>query len=316
MKNHGRVSLLRYLSLVLAAAAVSISCSKADEGSESVSDSNSNMADFAQGAVGSMANESESGVVGTSAMPFIFPEEQANYGPLSTCTWSSARSVSCASSTIAVNWGGCTSVGGDLTLTGGWTSTFNSSAACSAFESSGGPGNGNHLTRTSASGFTVRFSSGMRVTSSTEAHTAYDGTAIPETGIRVQQTSATVTDRSITIFGLHRILRGPRGTKWFDHSLKTDAALTVTGTRSGGTRTVNGTLTVFHNLARYTATNVMTNVKWGTSTCCYPTSGTIATSFSGTVTGTATTTFTTNCGIASFVDTTGTTSTVTLRSCE
>jgi hypothetical protein len=172
------------------------------------------------------------------------------------------------------------------------------------------------VTRTASSGLIVRFASGAKLTTSTEAHTAYDGTTIPATGVRVEQTSATATDRSITVYGLHRVLRGPRGTKWFDHSLKTNSAITVTGTRANGNRTVNGTLVVYHNIASYTATNVMTNVKWETSTCCYPTSGTIATTFTGSLTGTATTSFTSTCGSASFTNTSGTTSTVALTACE
>jgi hypothetical protein len=95
----------------------------------------------------------------------------------------------------------------------------------------------------------------------------------------------------------------------------TSSGLTTTGTRAGGDRVISsGTVTLYHNLAKYTATNSFNSVTWGSSTCCYPTSGSVTTTFTGTKSGTGTMTFTSTCGAATYVDSTGS-SNVTLTQC-
>ena len=124
---------------------------------------------------------------------------------------------------------------------------------------------------------------------------------------------------SIAINGLHRILKGPKGTVWFDHSIRTSQNLVIGGNRLQGDRTINaGAIDVFHNLGKYTATTTFssaTPVVWGNSGCCYPTSGTVSTVFSN-KTGTATLTFSTVCGVASMTDTIGGTTSVIMSPCD
>lgn len=125
------------------------------------------------------------------------------------------------------------------------------------------------------------------------------------------------TTRTIAIGGIHRVLTGPRGTVWFDHSLETTTDLTVTGTRALGTRTITaGAVKLYHNRAEYTATSTFdgTNqVKWGSSSCCYPTAGKITTVLTGSLTGSMSLEFTSTCGSALFTDRDGSTSTVSLN---
>jgi hypothetical protein len=121
--------------------------------------------------------------------------------------------------------------------------------------------------------------------------------------------------RTVVINGIRRTMTGPLGRSWFDHSI-TSTGLTVTGTRAAGTRTVSGTMTMFHNLASYKATHAFNNVTWGSSSCCYPTSGSVSTSLTGTRTGNVSLDFSSTCGQATFTDTDSSTSTVTLNQCQ
>jgi hypothetical protein len=65
----------------------------------------------------------------------------------------------------------------------------------------------------------------------------------------------------------------------WDHTVSTGAGgLTVTGEGPG--RTVSGAVTVQHNLARYTATATFNAVGYGEVGCCFPTTGSVTTTFS------------------------------------
>ena len=88
-----------------------------------------------------------------------------------------------------------------------------------------------------------------------------------------------------------------------NHSLHTDSPVTVTDdtilTRFD--RVVDGgSLKIDHNIAKYTTTIVPSAVTWGSSGCCYPTSGSFAVSFSGSISGSGTLTFATTCGKATW----------------
>lgn len=115
----------------------------------------------------------------------------------------------------------------------------------------------------------------------------------------------------------------------FDHTLSTyssattNTPLTVALTSSSrvandDVHTVNGTLYLQHNLLKMTAQAVFTNVVHTIgSGCCFPTGGTVVTTFSGSVNNglKETMAFTTNCGQANFTSVTGAKSTITLSHC-
>jgi hypothetical protein len=52
-------------------------------------------------------------------------------------------------------------------------------------------------------------------------------------------------------------------------------------TISGDTRHVSGTVNVQHNLLKYTAKTTFNDVTYGDGACCFPTSGSVTTTFDG-----------------------------------
>jgi hypothetical protein len=291
----------RFLFLqTLLVAILFLGCQKNSDSSEATQDSSSNTSQSAMGIAGGIASDSEAGSLG------LIAEQVSNeIASRAACAFSTVRTCSGAIGTLA--WNSCTI--GTITMTGGWTSSYGSNTQCTNNLTS--PlANSDYVVRTST-GSTATFASGVSLTTDTIAHSAYDGTSIPGGGIGITVASGT---RTVTVVGLHRILRGPSGRKWFDHSIT--ASLSMSGTRAAGTRVVTGTMTLYHNLASYTAANTFNSVTWGDSSCCYPTSGNIATTLSGAASGTINLAFTSTCGAATFTDTTGTTSAVALTYCE
>ncbi len=221
----------------------------------------------------------------------------------SSCSVTTA--TTCVGNTATVAWAGCTIDGGRATLSGGWTEVFSAGGCVRPL------GNGLSVTRTTT-GETLTHANGATRTTDTNGGTAWDGTVIPSSGVTTSRTGVT---RTIVINGVHKLKKGPKGTTWFDHFI-TSTGMTVTGARSTNNRAISGTLTLYHNRAKFTAVNTFNAVTYGDSTCCYPTSGNISSNHTaGSKSGTSTLTFTNTCGDANFVDTDGTASTVTLDQC-
>ena len=105
--------------------------------------------------------------------------------------------------------------------------------------------------------------------------------------------------------------------KFWDHTVSTGASgITVTG--SGASRVASGTITVQHNLAKYTTTTTFNNVAFGDTTCCFPTGGSVSTKFEDgpDVNKTESLAFSGGaCGEATLTAADGTTSAVTLQHC-
>ena len=68
-------------------------------------------------------------------------------------------------------------------------------------------------------------------------------------------------------------------TKIVDVTVSTGSPLTFMV--SGSTRVLSGSVTVQHNVARYTATATFDAVVFGQAGCCFPTSGTVTATFGG-----------------------------------
>jgi hypothetical protein len=299
------------IAAILICAALVAACDKdLDASIDSIIDSPANISESAAATIGSIANDSEADPLTTSSIDPVL--NGSEYLSQATCSYNSARGACSSSAVSTVNWNGCAlSVGNgySVTFNGGWTNTYDAAGTCTTSQSGPLP-TGHSVTRTTSS-FIARIPGGTTVTVDTLAHKNYLGTNIPATGV---VTSTSGTTRTITVNGAHRVLRSAKGTPWFDHSL-TSTAITVTGTRATQDRTVNGAITLYHNLAKFTATSTFNNVTWGSNTCCYPTSGSVSTTFTGTTTGTTTMTYG-GCGTATFVDTKGATSTQSLKLCE
>ncbi|OQW51006.1 MAG: hypothetical protein A4S09_10750 [Proteobacteria bacterium SG_bin7] len=270
-----------------------VSCKKQEE--ELIQDNLANVMQTAMGEIGTSSTATEG----------------AN-SPLVGCAFTNVRS-SCSGAVRTITWNSCYI--GTTAMSGGWTETFNSATACSNFTSSGGlASNGDAVTRTTSSSLAT-FLSGITLSTDSGGGVAWDGTVINSNGTTITQGAG--ASRTVNIDGIHRVLKGPMGVKWFDHFITGN--LTVTGKRSSGNRTVSsGTVNVYHNLMKYTASNLFSGVTWGSSTCCYPTSGTITATLAGSVNGTVTLDFApgaTTCGNASYTNTSGTTSTIALTHC-
>ena len=296
-----------FISTTCVAVLISMGCSKAADSTATLSDSTSNLSQTAIAEANSQASASES----SSTVGFMSEENAAgDIHTFSTCTFSSAIG-SCSSSADALTWGGCTIDGGAATMTGGWNETFSGTGAGTCTVPIV---NGETVTRTTTSSVLSGGGAyGGSIITDTNGGTTYDGTVLPSTGTTVVSSGAT---RTITINGTHKLGKTAGGVTVFEHYLRTPTPLTVTGTRAGGNRAITGgTITVYHNLAKYQASLTFSGVTWGSSSCCYPTSGTLTGTLSGSLTGTTTMTFSSTCGTAAYVDNSGANGTVTLSQC-
>jgi hypothetical protein len=183
------------------------------------------------------------------------------------------------------------------------------------------------LTRTTAAGGSTRTVTGPDGNSYAIAHdtngagTGWDSSVSPaptSDGVVITCGSGGCTaDRTLVINGSHLTgtveVRGVSQNIW-DHTV-TASGITVTG--AAADRVVNGTVTVQHNLLKYTSTTTFTSVGYGEPGCCFPTTGSVSTTFSkGAETGkTETLTFSNICGEASLTDISGATDPLTLQFC-
>jgi hypothetical protein len=102
----------------------------------------------------------------------------------------------------------------------------------------------------------------------------------------------------------------------WDHTVTTGAGgVTVTGT--GTSRSVSGTVTVQHNILRFTSTTTFDSVSYGEPGCCFPTGGSVSTTFSSgpNVGKTESLSFSLLCGEATLTNTNGTVEALTLQHC-
>ena len=103
--------------------------------------------------------------------------------------------------------------------------------------------------------------------------------------------------------------------KFVDITVSTAGPLTFSA--SGSTRVLSGTVTVQHNIARYTANATFDAVTFEQTGCCFPTSGTVTTRFQGGPFkgATETLTFGAACGEVSITTSNGNSVQRTLQSC-
>ncbi len=250
-------------------------------------------------------------------------ENMAESEDRATCSFSTARSA-CESTISTITWDGCTIGSSTATLTGVITEDFESfgAAVCQL------NGNGSSVSRkiSSSNPRTITFASGAKIVTDMEPDNAWDGTTFAsatsgtvitkaESGTVSTFTCSTGSSACYTtvINGLQTVMTGPKGRKWFDHIIQ--GTLYSQGRKSSNNLIVKGDLNIWHQVSQYKAVNNFDNVTWGDSTCCYPTSGTITSTLTGGVTGTATTAFSSTCGTATFVDQNNTSTTVTLKNC-
>jgi hypothetical protein len=157
------------------------------------------------------------------------------------------------------------------------------------------------------------------------AATGWDSTVVPapnNNGVVLTCASGgCATGLNIAVNGSHITgavtAAGGSAEKFWDHTVSTGTSgITVTG--AGANRVATGSITVQHNLAKFTSTTTFNNVAFGDTTCCFPTGGNVTTSFEDgpDVNKTETLTFGGGaCGEAALTAADGTTSAVTLQHC-
>jgi hypothetical protein len=129
-------------------------------------------------------------------------------------------------------------------------------------------------------------------------------------------TGGCASSRTLVINGSHLTgtvtIDGASSTIW-DHTVSGDLA--VTG--AGADRSVSGSVTVQHNILKYTATTTFSSVSYGEPLCCFPTAGSVSTTFSqGPDVGkTESIEFTSICGESTLVRADGTRVALTLTHC-
>lgn len=317
-----------------------IACSKkSSDDTTDDADSAASIAEQAFSEASSHASATEGGSVSTSSiseqMELMSNElqqindsqqkEETIAAVSNACSYATKRT--CSGTTGTIDWNNCTiSVNGVTvgTMTGGWTETWSNSSDCTnSYLAASGT-----VTRTST-GSTLTFPVGRKIVTDTSGGTAYDGTVLASGGVKTTR-AASGSGRTIAMYptnsAVHKVATSRRGASLFDYYVQPNISVTgalknTTANGLGTSRTMSGTVTIYHNLVKYTATNTFNSVVWGDSTCCYPTSGTVTATYSGTnkPADSSTMTFSTTCGSATFASTSGssTTSTsVTLENCQ
>lgn len=308
--NQSNIKLLLNTLLLVT---LSVACQKKEkeEELESNADTSYYVVESAMTTAGHMAYAAEAEEVFMQAKNA--PAFSRSAPHLSTaCDYATARS-SCSNLQTTIDWNGCTlshttSTGtSSATLSGIITETYSGFGAASCLQT----GNGSNVTRTisATSPWVLTFASGATLTRDMDPGTAFDDTTFPSastgTSITRHETGTSnglncdVSSRcyQIEANGLHTTFKGPKGRTWFEHILTSDVSFT--GSRENNDRTMAGTATVWHELSQYKAVNTFNNVLWGSSSCCYPTSGTISTTLTGSLSDTLTMTFSATCGEAS-----------------
>jgi hypothetical protein len=151
---------------------------------------------------------------------------------------------------------------------------------------------GCEVTRTSASGGTTRTITGPDGNSyaidhdTNGADTGWDSSVSPapsDAGVQVScGTGGCVSSRTLVISGSHLTgtvdIDGTTSKIW-DHTVSTGSdGLSVTG--AAAARVVNGSVTVQHNLIHVTSTTTFKSVEYSEPLCCFPTGGSVSTTFS------------------------------------
>lgn len=292
----------RILSLLMASALVGACAKKNDDGASA--DSSPGETESAveagltvvSGMMDEQANASlalSSERVRNSPWALLLPEAFA-----ANC--SRAVANTCSSGVRSALYDDCAVAGTLRTLNGQVDLTY-SQAACTLAS------NGDSVTR--VYNVTVNGPRGGSYTLSSHSATDYTGATYGGGGV-LTKTSA---GWNVQILGRHSSFT-LGGRERMSVSVRTLSDLQVTGGISRASRTVSGgQLQVNHNRAGFTAVFAPSNLQWSSS-CCHPTSGQLAVTYSGSKTGSATVTFN-GCGSASLSES-GQTTSLALSYCE
>jgi len=309
--------------------------SSTDVGSVSADTSSSGLVAGAVG--GALSDSSSSGTQAFykkfSAKPTLTAEAQRLFALMpeanasSLCPTFHTTGTGCAASgsTMDLSYSDCTFTG-NASWNGEQALTMSSgTAACGSFPNPGANGTllRQFVTSGGAAGSINLTAGGLSATidDATADLGNFDGQTISTLGNSGYGTKVTFNssgarsqlqiDHHLTVSGI------------FDHSI--DGTVTVSESAGASSRTLNGTVKLYHNLLRVVGTSTLTNVVHE-DICCLPMSGTISTTYAAgqnvsphnggaqLVGKTETLTFT-GCGTATFTNTNGVSADVTLSRC-
>lgn len=256
--------------------------------------------------------------------PSFWPVEWISTAQASTfsCTTGTFSPATCSTTpqSYAYAPGSCTisydnGKSATTSWSGEWTYNYGTDCTGGSFLPKNQP-QGCVVTRTSPSTGITRSLTGpdqnaYSVTHNTNGEgTGWDtGVAVNNSGVALTCTNSDCTEQTLMINGSHFTAKLNSSTLW-DHTINTNTALTMT-INSDGSHTVNGTVTVQHNIAKMLSTTIFNNVNYGGSgqDCCFPTSGSVTTTYtSGANAGKSETmTFSGDCGSATLKTTGGNT---------
>ncbi len=146
------------------------------------------------------------------------------------------------------------------------------------------------------------------VETSSDNFANYEGTTIGG-GTRVEKTA---TGYQVDMLGQRKVLTSTNKGVLFDVSISSSSPLVLNKLARSGRIISSGTLDVYHNRAKFKASHVFNNLTWSAN-CCYPTSGSMTITLSGSRTESGTVNFN---GCGNVTSDFATTRSFTLAHCE
>jgi len=199
-----------------------------------------------------------------------------------------ANTSTCTSGVKTKTYTSCTLSSSSFTVDGTVTLTYSDTVGCALTNP------GDTVNRTANMTYTGPLGIGV-VTSNSAGGTDFRGISMTG-GLTITQ-GASASTYSIDVGGFERVRTNSNGTL-YDVTVRTTSSIGVTGGLTRGVRVLNGgSYEASHNALGFVTKMSFSNVIYGSSSCCYPTSGTINLTFAGSVGGTGTVTFT-DCGTA------------------
>lgn len=195
-----------------------------------------------------------------------------------------AFNQACSSGVRSISYSNCTIGSSSHTLSGNVSLTYSDSANCDIDT------NGETVTRTYD--FTRTTNWGAKIRTFSSSKTDYEGNTYGGGG----RLTKTASGFDLTVLGKHRTRTTAGGRAALDISMRTTSDISLDQIARNN-RTINGgTFVIAHNLAKYKVSLSPSNLTY-TSSCCYPTGGTINVTYSGIISGSGSVTFT-SCGSA------------------
>ena len=211
---------------------------------------------------------------GGSLNPTFAGPGSYTYTPLScSVTWAGGK-------TAQEQWSSTFNLNYDTSCDATHAFIQNQAASCQVTRTTGSNGNTRTITGPDGNAYSVTHDTNGQ-------GTGWDSSVMPapsNAGLTVDCGAlGCVAGGTLTINGSHitgtLTPSGGTASKWWDHTVTTSPG-GVTVVINGTDRVVTGTVVVQHNLAKFTSTTTFNSVEYNDETCCFPTGGSVTTTFS------------------------------------